>query len=85
MQGGGALSEVAAAIHEGLKRKTILKKAQLRLNCINALPDGELKTKLLMDFFSSQELDCGILSTDFNSSSLAESRVAREILVSDVE
>lgn len=40
-------------IAAAMKEKTSVKKNELRFKCINALPDGDAKTKLLLDFLSS--------------------------------
>lgn len=53
----GGLSEIAAALMTSSEKKLSFKKTQLRFNCINALPDGDMKTKMLLDFLSESNVE----------------------------
>ena len=50
------LSEIAVALEEGSFRKEAIKKARLRFNIINAIPDGPTKAKFLPELRKISEV-----------------------------
>lgn len=71
------LTAIASALKESTRRKEVLKRAQLRFSVINALPDGEMKTKYLLELLQNQELLTASNSAD------PQSRVSISSLISD--
>ncbi len=59
-RGGEGPSEISDTLKEGRRKNMLLRRAQLRFKCINALPNGGKEAKMLMDFLNCSELDgCG--------------------------